>query len=430
MIAREKGLRTGDLELSIADLERSQMVATNDADDGFGDGLDGEDDPGQPAEESKRATAATVGPGGTGSQPFIETNTKTQTLTQTRPRMDGDDDNEGEEGGEHLPGTGTGADEGRRINSSSAGHGAQLALAANKGKRSDAGSPAGNTHAKSLAETEDEQSLWTTHEGSLHTTATMKERNFAIANAAWEQAIKAEEMAKLEDMRIANLEGLRDISRVTSKVNDGTYLDGTDLFKHIGLPHPRHLHNLPMRSAYELYSSGGEPLYTQSYPAEDGLCGVQCTDFLFYSGTSMYATHVLAIPEISQLRGENPREILAAADPMFLEPKPPFQKSFNREKRFVPKEGYGVKAASNSVVQAAKKDLLAFLKDSFNAFENENIQTSDKPSAYWAGIWAPLVTRNEQRTMHWLPNDLFSSSHLALGAKISFLEGNLTTNWR
>jgi hypothetical protein len=415
LVAREKILRTGELESSIADLERSQMVATNDSDDEFGDGLD----EALPAEESKRA--AVVGPGGTGSQPFVE--------TETRPHNDPDDIDEG--GGDHSPGKGAGAeaDEGRRINSSSMGHGTQLALLANKGKRSDAGSPAGNTEAKSFADSQDELSV-SMQGGSVYTTTTMKEKNFAIANAAWEQAIKAEEMAKLEDMRIANLEGLRDISRVTSKLNDATYLDGTDLFKHIGLPHPRHLHNLPMRSAYELYASGGEPLYTQSYPAEDGICGVQCTDFLFYSGASMYATHVLAIPEISQLRGENPREILAAADPMFLEPKPPFRKSFNREKRFVPKDGYGVKPASNAVVQAAKKDLLAFLKDSYNAFENENIQTPDKPSAYWAGIWAPLVTRNEQRNMHWLPNDLFSSSHIALAAKISFVEGNLTANWR
>jgi hypothetical protein len=267
---------------------------------------------------------------------------------------------------------------------------------------------------------------------SYHTGTATREYNQQVHNDAWEQSIKKTEQTKLEDMRIANLEGLRDISRTTSKLNDSTYLDGADLFKHLGVPHARMLHTIPMRSAYEQYGSGGEPLYTQSYPAEDGICGVTCTDYIFYSGGAMYATEVLACPEISQLYGENPRELIAAPDAMFLKPKSVFASSFERHKQFIPKDGYGTNPVSNSVAKNAAKTLLESLTKSYSAFENKAIENrkNEKESPYWAGTWAPFVSRNKHRSMHWLPNDVFTSSHIALAAKIHFVEGNLTTNWR
>ena len=43
-------------------------------------------------------------------------------------------------------------------------------------------------------------------------------------------------------------------------------LDGRECLEHIGVPNPRQVHNLGLRSAYESYSVSGEPLFTASWP--------------------------------------------------------------------------------------------------------------------------------------------------------------------
>ena len=49
-------------------------------------------------------------------------------------------------------------------------------------------------------------------------------------------------------------------------VNDDILLDGKEAMEHIGRPNPRQVHDLSLRSAYEGYGAGGEPLYTSSKP--------------------------------------------------------------------------------------------------------------------------------------------------------------------
>jgi len=447
MIDREKLMQTG-MQSTLGEEEGSYMQMQDGDDEEVEDEVFG-NNRNHPSEDTKQRTTNDTlheqgmveaktqsrppyfGPGETESKPYIETGmTQTMTAAYVTQTTDAFDENEHED---KLPQI----TPGKRTNASANTHGSRLTLIGmSRGQNAVPGNPSANRPGSPDSQLDagdsDSVSLGTTKEPSYHTGTATREYNLAVQNDAWEESIKKAEQMKLEDMRIANLEGLRDISRNTSKLNDSTYLDGADLFQHLGTPHARTLHTLPMRSAYEQYGAGGEPLYTQSYPAEDGICGVACTDYIFYSGNAMYATEVLACPEISQLYGENPRELIAAPDAMLLKPKLVFANSFERHKQFVPQGGYGTNPVSATAAKNAAKTLLESLAKSYNAFDNKSIEAhkNSKESAYWAGVWAPFVGRNKHRTMHWLPNDVFTSSHIAIAAKIHFLEGNLTTNWR
>jgi hypothetical protein len=185
----------------------------------------------------------------------------------------------------------------------------------------------------------------------------------------------------------------------------------------------------------------------------------------------MHARQVLALPELTELEGMNPREPLCKADPWTEEPVGLLQHSFNGGRKFEPKDGYGNAAASRSAIESAKKQLRTVLVDSFNLlnkppgeasgyFESggggggggggginiNNINDPNRSSAnggstgtraggvltkpdYWAGLWTPLVDKNEKKIMHWLPNDQFVSSHLAMVAHLGFIEGALGNEW-
>ena len=275
----------------------------------------------------------------------------------------------------------------------------------------------------------------TNHEdGSLGTgsyTRAVRERADADA---WDRQLQEDAVNTMKEQQEKNLSILRDVSRVTAKLNDATFVDGSDLFQHIGVPHPRSIHYLNLRSGYEQYCSGGEPLFTESYPAEHGSSGVCTTDYIFYSGQALTCKEVLAIPDLVTLTGENPREYLAAADPLFSAPPSKCELSFGRGKSFEPVGGYGSshKAASKSSIQHAKKILLEKLKDSSRAAEDAVINDENHQKnggAYWGGVWAPFVTRNDHRRMHWLPNDTYASSHMALCIKIGAIDGHLCSEW-
>ena len=263
------------------------------------------------------------------------------------------------------------------------------------------------------------------------------ERNLMLAIKAKESALYAEEKEKMEMEAKDRLLRLRDPSRLASKINDSTIMDGADLFKNLGRTHFRQLHDLGLRSAYEQYSTAGEPLYTTSYPSEEGRPGVFCGDYIFYSKNSMYCTRVCALPEITMLSGSNPREILCKADPYYQLPASQFRSSFNQGHAFEPKGGYGHTAATRSDINNCKKQILAHLDASTRITEmtaplrgTHGGPTGCGDRVFWGGIWSPMVDKNEKRDMQWLPNDTFASSHMAMGAHISFLDGYLAGEWR
>lgn len=280
-------------------------------------------------------------------------------------------------------------------------------------------------------------------------TATKDARRLALMRK-WEERATSEEQEKLRAVESSNLAQMRDMSRVAARLNDDTLIDGQDLFYHIGKPHHRTLHDLCLRSAYEQYSSGGEPLFTTSHPAEGGYSGVQCQDFIFYSQHTMLTRKVLALPDLSMLEGMNPRETLCRADPWSPQPSGVMAGCFDHGKQFEPKNGYGNTAAGRASIDTAKRELREKLKESFDLFNRKPGQDSGYEEAlggreehgesptissyltnptYWTGIFAPLVDRNERKTMHWLPNDEYNSAHLALVAHVGFIDGALGNEW-
>lgn len=268
----------------------------------------------------------------------------------------------------------------------------------------------------------------------------------------WEEKATEEELGKLRTVESSNLAQMRDLSRVAARLNDDTLMDGQDLFYHVGKPHHRTIHDLCLRSAYEQYSGGGEPLFTTSHPAEGGYSGVQCQDFIFYSRHTMLTRKVLALPDLSTLEGMNPREPLCRADAWAILPTGVMSDCFDQGKDFEPGTGYGNTVATRAKIDFAKRKVREKLQESFNLLNlksgsesgynvlgRNEISVGEKNSSlsyssltrpkYWTGIFAPLVDRNDKKVMHWLPNDEYNSAHLALVAHVGFIEGALGNEW-
>lgn len=246
-----------------------------------------------------------------------------------------------------------------------------------------------------------------------------------------------------------NLAALRDTSRAARRLNDDTVLDGAELVRNLGKPDARQKHNLSLRSAYESYSAGGEPLFTQSLPGEGEIPGVACVDYIFYSGHQMVVIDVLSLPHLNQLRGDNPQTSISHADPHWQN-APSFCKSlFNRQSDLL-RQVIGPKAAatdapaafSKSQLAEAKRILGAALERSLSAGGYvdpvpgrdpvPDLKVKERPpkDAYWGGAWMPNAAYNPRRSHSWLPNDTFVSSHMAVGARLNFIEGTVAAMWR
>jgi hypothetical protein len=259
--------------------------------------------------------------------------------------------------------------------------------------------------------------------------------------------------AEVAQLTTLNLTALRCLSRTAQRLNDDTLLDGADVVLHLGRGDPRQLHNLSLRSAYESYSAGGEPLFTQSLPAPDGeTTGVACTDFIFYSGRGMFAERVLSMPALTQFRGDDPQVLLSRPDPYWRAPPPFSASAFGRHEHLLHKNQVapplGASTASGPVgkqqVADAKRLLSAALQKSLEAggvrdkpprgarvgrAKEERKRPPTGAECLWAGAWVPNAAYNPLRSHYWLPNDLFVSNHVALGAHLFLIQGQAATLW-
>jgi len=55
--------------------------------------------------------------------------------------------------------------------------------------------------------------------------------------------------------------------------------------------------------------------------------------------------------------------------------------------------------------------------------------SGNSQSALWGGIWVPPCVTNSLRSNYWLPNDVFASSHIALGVELTTDDSLLHTQW-
>jgi len=251
-----------------------------------------------------------------------------------------------------------------------------------------------------------------------------------------------------------NLNGFADDSVPTRFVseNEESYgLDGSTLLldcreaiHNLGLPNARFLHNLLLRSAYESYGSGGEPVCTASFPKEKGLQESNGTDFLFYSTAGFICHRVLSLPSWSTLlRGETPEVHHSTINPKSLQTFPTTPTHFDQQcvalGRSVVNSQYQEETYESSLIshttistnkKYAKSDVEMMkrkLKESLSkCYSKSKIKLSDK-SSFWGGRWVPFPEANQNRKNYYMPHSAYGSTHIAIGADFLIDETHLAT---
>ncbi|KAF0717330.1 Aste57867_2361 [Aphanomyces stellatus] len=145
------------------------------------------------------------------------------------------------------------------------------------------------------------------------------------------------------------------------------------------------LHFEVLESAYGTYYHVSEPDYTYSDHVFIGT-----VDYIFYSKKELQATHVLSLPPLDSLDGDDARQAPTVPDVDYS--------------RLVP--------------------------DGWNTFEPK--LSSQAPNPKYQGEWTTEMLRlpnTTTRKHHWLPNSRFSSDHVALMAILAFHADELAVSW-
>lgn len=214
---------------------------------------------------------------------------------------------------------------------------------------------------------------------------------------------------------------LNEGGKTARKLHDDVILDLKEAIERIGAPNKRQIHTLNLRSVYESYCVGGEPLYTHSKPADHSKSqGVCCLDYLFFSSHSLTPLKLLSIPQLTSLHGDDPSQSLITTDPYWDLPPPSFRDIFNNHQRDLPQSKETHRAFRNQEVAKIKEKLTKIIREG---------DSSGMYSKFWGGKWIPFACRNLQRCHSWLPNDAFASSHIALCAYFQVNEDYTSTQW-
>jgi len=214
---------------------------------------------------------------------------------------------------------------------------------------------------------------------------------------------------------------------IARQLDDDVILDCSDALSQIGRPNPRQIHGLSLRSAYESYSSGGEPLYTTAQPSGINAEGVRCVDYVFYSCQSLRPARILSIPLLNELEGDNPLEPVRKLDCYTRCATEVFADLFDKHSKLggVSKVDIGASSSVKGSIAPKTKTVTATLKSQLQ----DALKNSDR-ALFWGGYWVPHSTANSRRVNAWLPNDSFASTHVALCVEFNIIRGNLSCEWR
>lgn len=211
-------------------------------------------------------------------------------------------------------------------------------------------------------------------------------------------------------------------SKVAKLFDDDTILDAKDALKGIGRPNRRQVHSCCLASAYESYTSGGEPYFTTSAPLDAGGKGVCCMDYIFYSSNCCITTRILSLPQLNMLKGETPNDTVSCSNKYWNNPIPPVRSLFVTQSTI--QNTFPTSRDSKNLKELINKSIMA----------PYNISPGNSPengvNTFWGGIWVPYVQTNQGRITSWLPNDIFCSSHIALGAEFEVLDQYISTQWK
>ncbi|KAF0753633.1 hypothetical protein AaE_005642 [Aphanomyces astaci] len=145
-------------------------------------------------------------------------------------------------------------------------------------------------------------------------------------------------------------------------------------------------------SAYAQYYNGGEPDFTYSDHVFTGT-----VDYIFYSKKELAAVALLSLPPQESLVGEDAREPVSVPDADYAS--------------YAPERWHG--CAGDATSSSPRR------------------QGGHQKGPLYMGEWSPDVLQvpNPRRQHHWLPNQTFSSDHVALMAKIAFRAEELAVAW-
>eukprot|EP01038_Epipyxis_sp_PR26KG_P004561 gene4561-6433_t len=221
--------------------------------------------------------------------------------------------------------------------------------------------------------------------------------------------------------------------------------------------------------AYESYSIGAEPMYTAALPkTANNPNSIDCIDYIFYDSITLKNLRILSIPMITELANENIQELYNVPNIHSIHPSNHTKHLYDElitkmYKKLYPSSHitniddtnpelmYEVFTKPNheilpaptvTKINEAKKHLKNILKHSGQV---KMASAGDKPfeskhdgkhgshkhniPAVWCGHWIPEPTVNPHRNTHWLPNESYCSTHIALCAEFQINNNNLATNW-
>ena len=210
-------------------------------------------------------------------------------------------------------------------------------------------------------------------------------------------------------------------------VDDDIVIDCHDMVKHIGETNARQRHGLGLRSVYEAYSCGGEPLYTETGSASSTASGVKCSDYIFYSGFTLRARRFLTIPSLASLQGDCPLESMCALDPYSATCPNVFSEMYGYTYRL--KDSLGLLGGSindkkDTKMPSSMRPQVENIKKQIGIAANQM-----KSADFWAGDWVPLLKISQKRQHNWLPNLSFPSRHMALAAEFEIIKETVSSEW-
>lgn len=317
---------------------------------------------------------------------------------------------------------------------------------------------------------------WRTDLGGQHDADVLAEisREFVTRKSVLRtsEGFKDSKINKYEDRGIqSNYSKINRVSELTNGRDGSTMiLDCKEALYHIGAANKRQVSHMQLRSAYDSYSSSGEPTVTCSIPPSKLLHATECLDYIFYSEGPLVVARVLSMPSWQAMRsGETPEASQAIPDYCHANPFAHSMDLFDMllqrllNKLNVDLEEDNQKldfgsTYSNQDVARVKNVLQIALARSYGSTgttvgtkpisgkkKAAASRTKSPPRArrtgslgtgalgpdymFYGGRWAPFAIRNPARANYYLPNGSFGSTHLAIGAEFLFDDSMLTTTY-
>jgi hypothetical protein len=254
-----------------------------------------------------------------------------------------------------------------------------------------------------------------------------------------------------------------------------TIIDCKDFAKTINTRSDRQVHELRLRSAYESYSSGGEPMFTTSQPSSSitGRLMLECMDYIFYSN-NFVLDRLLAIPSINEISGNDATEPMVKLDLNWFQAPSGMRQLFNQHQTILSKvmshceskmasqtqstrssialssSKIRRKSIEGRLIAASRTQLISELdSQSHKQYKDElrkslqrsmamepvipivpfmpssttspNMPTISNEKTFWAGTWASTFPKKNQfKGSMFLPSQSYCSSHIAICAELVF----------